>query len=116
MEGIERGVDLADFLLLWSRGLFFHNRLHPRTLAHHSPVSKRMVEIGAEQSHGRILSGVEGAELPYRFSSNQRSVPGEHDDLVVSGCRTNGPHNRVPGATLFALHDPPHPPLPSPPT
>ena len=85
IEGIEPGVDLADFLLLRSRGLFFHDRLHldSPAFANHSPVSIRIVEIGAEQGHGRFLSGVEGAELPNGFGGNQRSVAGKHDDLVI---------------------------------
>ena len=86
IKSIEARVDLADFLLPRVRRLLFDNRLHlgPSAFADHTPVSEGIVEVGAEQSHGRLLGGVEVAELANRFRGNQGSVARQDDHLAIT--------------------------------
>src|SRR5208283_4438854 len=111
IEGIEAGVDLADFLLPRSRGLFFDNRLYfslstdSSTFANHTAISIRIVEISAEQSHRRLLCAVKVAEFPNRLGGNQWSVSGKYDNLVIFTTRECFAchYERVSGATLLGL-------------
>ena len=107
-EGIEAGINLADFLLCGVGGLLFDDRTDLcalRDLAQNAAISKGIGEIGGQQGHRGFLSVVEGAQLLNGLGGDQRCVAGKHDDLLVWRESFACDHQGVAGASLLGLQD-----------
>ncbi len=77
-EGIEARIDLANLVLCGCQRLLLNNRTHVvalRTLANHSPVAGRILQLRGEQGHRRFLGMVKVAQLFNGLRSDQRGVP-----------------------------------------
>src|SRR5580693_7098436 len=63
------------------------------------------MQLRSQNRHGRMFRGVKVAKLLDSLGTDQGSVPGKYDDLVVSGQSLPRDHQGMSGALLFCLQD-----------
>ena len=110
-KNVETGIDLANLLLRRTRRLFLDDRLHlgaTCSFPQHPAVSGRILQVGAQQCHRRLLLQMKIPQVSNRLRSNQRRVARKHNDVVVSRQRLACHHKRMAGAPLLGLQDEVH--------
>ena len=89
--------------LLFNDGLNFVG-LQVRGPANDAAVAGGIFQLRAQDGHRSLFLTMKVAQLADGVRGDERSVAGEHDDVVVSGEGLAGAHERVTGAALRFLN------------
>src|SRR6185312_16598888 len=75
-------------------------------------ISERLRRLSCQDCHGCVLREVKIAQAGNGFRTDQGDVPGEHENVVISGNAVPCTHDGMPGAALLGLRDELDPCLP----